>query len=96
MKSKKANTALFILVATLVNIVIMILLFVLGLYLISVLTDPESTMVPLWLGLVFVGSMGGSFFIYSLLMKLISKKFNLEDHLDPIFVSKKNRRNPMD
>ncbi|MCK9286495.1 MAG: leader peptide processing enzyme [Sphaerochaetaceae bacterium] len=87
--NKKANTAIFILVATIFNIIIMLLLFTLFLYLLARFVDPESELMFMWIGLLFIVSIGGSFFIYTMMVKLIMKKFDLEKHLDPIFSKKK-------
>jgi uncharacterized protein involved in cysteine biosynthesis len=91
--NKKLNTAVFILVATIVNIIVMILLFLLFLYLISRFVDPESPLMPMWLGLMFLCSIGGSFFIYTVAVKAIMKKFDLEKSLHPIFNSRRKDRN---
>jgi uncharacterized membrane protein (DUF106 family) len=86
--NKKLNTALFILGATIANIIVMIVLFLLFLYLIATFVDPESPLLPVWIGLMFLCSIGGSFLIYTLAMKKIMSKFDLEQKLHPIFRSK--------
>jgi hypothetical protein len=70
--NKKANTAIFIVVATLLNILLMLALFVLSFALIARFVDPESPLVPLWLGLAFIVSIGGSFLLYR------GRQFHLE------------------
>ena len=90
--NKKANTAIFIVVATLLNILLMLALFVLSFALIARFVDPESPLVPLWLGLAFIVSIGGSFLLYSVVVKFISKKFNMEEHLAPLWTSKKQKK----
>jgi uncharacterized membrane protein (DUF106 family) len=92
--NKKVNTALFILGATLANIVIMILFFLLFLYLIATFVDPESPLLPVWIGLMFLCSIGGSFLVYTLVMKKIMSKVDLESKLHPIFRSKGSRGKP--
>lgn len=92
--NKKVNTVLFVLGATLVNMVVMAILFVICLILIARFVDPESPMMPLFLGLMFIVSIGGSFYLYTVVMKKITVKYNLEQFLDPIFWKKrKDRRN---
>lgn len=91
--NKKVNTLLFILGATIANIVIMAILFLLCLFLIARFVNPESSLMPLWLGLMFLVSIGGSFFLYTVIMKRITAKFELEKYLDPIF-SRKGRKGP--
>lgn len=90
--NKKANTAVFILIATVLNIVLMLALFLLSFILIARFVDPESSLLPLWLGLAFIVSIGGSFLVYSAVVKLISKKFNMEEHLAPLWTSKKRKQ----
>ncbi|MDD3904441.1 MAG: leader peptide processing enzyme [Sphaerochaeta sp.] len=88
--SKKTNTVWFMLAATILNVLIMLILFVICFILITRFVNPESSLVPLWLGLSFLVSIGGSFYLYSLAIKWMSKKFNLEDKLAPL-VNKKKR-----
>ena len=86
--NKKANTVLFILLATLVNLIIMIVLFLICLAIMVNFTDPESSLVSLYIGLIFIVSIGGSFFLYTLIMKKVIAKFDLEKYLSPIFAKK--------
>lgn len=90
--SKKSNTVLFMLAATILNIIIMLLLFVICFILITRFADPTSNLVPLWLGLSFLVSIGGSFWLYSVVIKWMTRKFQLEDKLAPL-VSKR-KKNP--
>lgn len=88
---KKGNTALFIIIATLVNILLMMILFIIGFYLLVRFADPESSMVPVYLALVFFFAIGGSFFLYSKLVSWASKRFNLEDKIVPLFGNRRRR-----
>ena len=90
--NKKANTAIFIVIATILNIVLMLALCLLSFVLIARFVDPESSLLPLWLGLAFIVSIGGSFLLYSMVVKLISKKFNMEEHLAPLWTSRKQKK----
>ncbi len=94
--NKKANTALFIVLATILNIVLMIGLFLLSFLLIAKFVSPESSLLPLWLGLAFIVSIGGSFLAYSGIVKLINKKVNLDERLAPLWTSRKARRKQQD
>lgn len=89
--SKKSNTVWFMVGATVLNVVIMLILFVICFLLITRFVDPSSTLVPLWLGLSFLVSIGGSFYLYSLAIKWMSRKFNLEDKLAPLITRRKKR-----
>ncbi len=86
--NKKLNTFLFILGATLVNLIIMIALFLISLAIMVNFVDPESSLVPLFIGLIFIVSIGGSFLLYTLIIKKVIVKFNLEQYLSPIFAKK--------
>ena len=97
--NKKGKTVVFMLIATLGNLVLLafffLLLFVILFGLLpsvipSVMEAPiMSFVLPLvWLG----GSVVLSFIIYSKIIKWTTVRFDLEDKLDPIFTPKKNRR----
>ena len=92
--NKKANTVLFILLATIANLIIMVVLFLICLAIMVNFTSPESPLVSLYIGLIFIVSIGGSFFLYTLLMKMVIKKFDLEKYLSPIFAKKIYRGKP--
>ncbi|HOE84918.1 MAG TPA: leader peptide processing enzyme [Sphaerochaeta sp.] len=89
--SKRTNTILFMLAATVVNILLMMIIFVICFILLTRFVDPESSLVPLYLGLTFLVSIGGSFFLYSRIIKALNTKFNLEEKLSPLF-SRKPRK----
>ena len=89
--NKKINTVLFILGATVFNILMMIVLMMLGLALVSGLggnaLGEQAASVALLI--VFLGSIAGAFFIYHRLIKLISKRVNLDSYFHPIFGQRK-------
>jgi len=92
--NKKVNTAIFMLVATVINVVLMLLLFVLLLYLIGVIFPEPS--IGLGQGLLIVAfllALGGSFGIYTLVIRWFSKKIDMEKYFHPIF-KPRNRRPP--
>jgi uncharacterized membrane protein YdbT with pleckstrin-like domain len=91
--SKKTNTIWFMLVATVLNILLMMILFVICFILITRFVNPDSSLVPLWLGLTFLVSIGGSFWVYSRLIKWMNTKYNLEENLSPLFSRKRQNRN---
>jgi hypothetical protein len=86
------------LVATLVNLLLLVVFFIIGFVLISLYlnANPESTLAPLLIGLVFLGSILLSFLVYSKLVKFVVNKFDLESKMDPLFGGsrKKKPRNP--
>lgn len=93
--SKKTNSLVFMLVATLLNLVLLVIFFIIGMVLISLFANayPDSSMIPVLMVVVFLAAIAGSFLIYSKIVKWANKKYSLEDKLDPIFGGK-NRRPP--
>ncbi len=89
--NKKLNTVLFILGATVVNMIVMGIILLAGLYILSLFlnenTDPKMAQVMFLV--VFGLAIAGSFFIYHRVMKLISKKFDMDKYFHPILKSRK-------
>ena len=93
--SKKTNSLIFMLLATLLNLVLLIVFFILGFVILNLVISamPENVaVVQIGVVLVFVFAIGLSFFVYSRIVSLLTKKFNLEEKLDPLFVRKGSRR----
>ena len=93
--SKKTNSLIFMLLATLLNLVLLIVFFILGFIILNLVISamPENVaVVQIGVVLVFVFAIGLSFFVYSRIVSLLTKKFNLEEKLDPLFVRKGSRR----
>jgi hypothetical protein len=85
--NKKANTLLFVLGATLFNILITLLSFVvLTLVYVKfiIVIVPESGR-GLVFALLFVAAIIVSFFVYRILLKYLIKKVSIEKYFDPIF-----------
>jgi len=91
---KKANSLIFMLVATLLSLVIMLAFFILGIVILSWIAamNPESQFLPAVMIILFVGAIAASFFVYSKIVKWADRKFSLEDKLDPIFGRKNLRK----
>ena len=92
--SKKTNSLIFMLLATLLNLVLLIVFFILGFVILNLVISamPENVaVVQIGVVLVFVFAIGLSFFVYSRIVSLLTKKFNLEEKLDPLFVRKGSR-----
>jgi hypothetical protein len=93
--NKKLNTVLFILCATLFNILIAVLSF----FVLTVLyvrffmvMMPEAN--RSWIfTLIFLGSIAISFFVYRLVLKLLLHKVEIEKYFDPLFVKTKLKKN---
>ena len=96
--NKKGNSVLFMLLRTLVNLVLLIACFaVFGVLMILLMNNfpeiAESGGISMLLTLSWFGlSIVSSFLIYNKLVKWIIVKFDLENKLDPLFVSKKTRK----
>ena len=83
------------LLATQLNLVLLIVFFILGFVILNLVISamPENVaVVQIGVVLVFVFAIGLSFFVYSRIVSLLTKKFNLEEKLDPLFVRKGSRR----
>ncbi len=96
--TKRGNTILFMIVATIVNMAFLVFFFILFGVLVTLLMNSYPALqssgfsfivILLWFGL----SIFCSFFIYSRLVKFATAKFGLEDKLDPIFTPKRYRKN---
>jgi hypothetical protein len=88
--NKKVNTALFILGATVFNLLLMLVLFAVPMVALIVIFGQKLQQVFGILSVVlFFAALVGSFFLYGFLMKRISAKWDLDKYLHPIFKPKK-------
>ncbi|MFW5994712.1 MAG: hypothetical protein ACOCRN_01280 [Spirochaetia bacterium] len=92
--NKKANTILFVLGATVANLVLMAIVFTLLLVgasfaLQSVLTAESEGIGTLVLGLVFVATILITYFVYHKSVKKLSEKYDFERYFEPIFGKKR-------
>ncbi|MDR0721600.1 MAG: leader peptide processing enzyme [Treponema sp.] len=89
--SKKMNTLLFILGATVLNVLVMVLCFIVLLFiyarlLVPLLPEP----VQAWgLPLIFIGSIALSFVLYRIILKQLIKRVTMEKYFAPLFSRKK-------
>lgn len=87
---KKRNTALFITLATIGNIVLMFIFFILGFVLLGMFGNPEDEGGNmLWIMVIFFVSIGLSWFIYSRFVKWFTKRVDADETFAPVFSSKK-------
>ncbi|TVQ35762.1 MAG: hypothetical protein EA384_15680 [Spirochaetaceae bacterium] len=85
--NKKVNTVLFVLGATLVNVLIMVFLFLILFILFARFLAPSVPPAAgqfVLLGL-FLVSVVGTYFVYHRLIALLQKKVDMERYFDPIF-----------
>ena len=89
--NKKLNTALFILGATLFNILITVLSFLLLLivYARFLMQRLPETAQAWSFPLIFIAAIVISFIVYRFALKLLLKKVEMDKYFDPIFSSKK-------
>ena len=84
--SKKTNTLWFILGATVFNIIITIIFFVIFLAIFSKLPGlPVAVTIPI----ILIGPLVLSFVVYRFILKQMMKKIDMEKHFDPIFSRRK-------
>ncbi len=93
-KRKKANTAIFVAVATVVNVLMMIILMIAGYVLLAKFGNPEATTAnQVWLVVIFVGSIGISWFVYSRLVKWYMKRVDVEKKFAPLINPRRRKPN---
>jgi hypothetical protein len=92
--NKKLNTLFFILGATLFNIIVAVLSFLLFLLLYARFIHhllPEGG--QSWsFSLIFIASIAVSFMVYRVVLKYLLNKINIEKYFDPIFVKRNLRK----
>ena len=85
--NKKVNTVLFIIAATIFNVVVMVIIMTLGLALLSMLVGENMNpgMAQFLFLMLFVLSIAGAFGVSHLAIGLLSKRIDMEKHFHPIF-----------
>ena len=83
---KKANTVFFIIGATLFNLIVTAACFFLFLlvYGYFFLSGSSENMLPWLIPIFFIASITISFFIYRLVVRIISKRINIDKHFAPL------------
>ena len=89
--NKKFNTLLFVLGATLINILLMIILFLAAFVVYGLLLAPRlpAGANAVIVVVLFIVSIVGTYFIYHKLVTLMSKKVEFEKYFDPLFKPKR-------
>jgi hypothetical protein len=89
--NKKVNTVLFLLGATVFNLLVMFLIIVVFLVLLSAIFrgSLNPNVLSVLMIVVFIGSIAASFFIYGRLVKWISRKVDMEKYFLPLFRRKR-------
>lgn len=84
--NKKVNTLLFVLGATIVNILIMLIIVVFGLVLLGRLPEHiQESVGQILFVLLFLVAIGGSFYAYHKIIGYVSKKIDMDKYFHPIF-----------
>jgi fumarate reductase subunit D len=88
--NKKVNTLLFVLGATVLNILITIIIFIV-LFFACVGLLPEDVAGNA-LPFIFIAALVASFFIYNAVLKIVTKKVDMDKYFDPIFKIRRGKR----
>lgn len=85
--NKKVNTMLFILGATVFNILLTVLSFIVLLTLYARFLQPHlSEQAAGWaFPLVFIAAMAAAFLVYRKVIRFLTKKVDVDKYFDPIF-----------
>ena len=91
--NKKVNTVLFMVGATLFNVIVMIAIFVVlfllyGRFLAGAISPQIGQVIII---VLFIGAIALTYVIYHRIIKWISNKWNLDDYFDPIFNRRKKQ-----
>jgi uncharacterized membrane protein (DUF441 family) len=88
--NKKLNTVLFVLGATLFNVIVAVISFILlailyARYIFPIISPTGQS----WgFTLIFIASIAVSIFVYRLVLKALLAKFDIEKYFDPLFVKR--------
>ena len=90
---KKRNTALFMLVATLINIVLMTVFMLIGYILLVRFADPDKPEAgQIWLIVIFIGSIILAWFVYSRIIKWYTKRVDVNEKFAPLITPKPRKK----
>jgi phosphoglycerol transferase MdoB-like AlkP superfamily enzyme len=92
--NKKVNTLLFILGATLFNVITAVISFILFalFYARFIFTKIPEHSRSWGFILIFLASLAVSFMIYRFVLRFLLTKVKIEDYFDPLFVSKYRKK----
>ena len=90
---KKRNTAIFVIVATLINIILMMVFMIVGYVLLARFGNPDNpSAAQIWLVVIFLGSIGLSWFIYSRMVKWYAKRVDVDKKFAPLITPRRKKR----
>jgi len=92
--SKKTNTVLFLLGATIFNIVVTVVSFIVLIIVYGRLIAPLLPQnIAAWgLPIIFVAAIALAFVVYRLALKVMMKKIDVEKTFDPLFMPRRGKR----
>ena len=90
---KKRNTALFMVVATVVNLVLMTIFMLIGYILLVKFADPDKPEAgQIWLIVIFIGSIILAWFIYSRMVKWYTKRVDVNEKFAPLITPRYRKK----
>lgn len=93
---KKLNTAIFVILATIMNLVLMLLFLITGIVLLAKFGNPDNENANLvWMLVIFASSVGLASFIYSRVLKAFTKKVEVDRYFAPFLGNGKKSSKPV-
>ena len=90
---KKRNTAIFMVIATVINIVLMTVFMLIGYILLVRFADPEKPEAgQIWLIVIFIGSIILAWFVYSRMIKWYTKRVDVNEKFAPLITPKPRKK----
>ena len=90
---KKRNTALFMVIATLINIVLMTVFMLIGYILLVRFANPDKPEAgQIWLIVIFIGSIILAWFVYSRMIKWYTKRVDVNEKFAPLITPKPRKK----
>ena len=90
---KKRNTAIFMVIATVINIVLMTVFMLIGYILLVRFADPDKPEAgQIWLIVIFIGSIILAWFVYSRMIKWYTKRVDVNEKFAPLITPKPRKK----
>ena len=90
---KKRNTAIFMVIATVINIVLMTVFMLIGYILLVRFANPDKPEAgQIWLIVIFIGSIILAWFVYSRMIKWYTKRVDVNEKFAPLITPKPRKR----
>ena len=90
---KKRNTAIFMVIATVINIVLMTVFMLIGYILLVRFADPDKPEAgQIWLIVIFIGSIILAWFVYSRMIKWYTRRVDVNEKFAPLITPKPRKK----